>query len=81
MKTKRKEKEKKEKKKRKEKKRSEEKKVLPRFELGPFGAPGESFTTRPRARVLLLKPSSLIKHEFKDIFQKNDRSLNSEYPT
>ena len=43
MKTKWKEKEKKE-----EKKRSEEKKVLPRFELGPFGAPGESFTTRPR---------------------------------
>ena len=81
MKTKRKEKEKK---RRKEKKRSEEKKVLPRFELGPFGAPGESFTTRPRAtscvEVLLLKPSSLIKHEFKDIFQKNDCSLNSEYP-
>ena len=33
------------KKRRKEKKRSEEKKVLPRIELGPFGAPGESFTT------------------------------------
>ena len=80
MKTKWKEKEKKE-----EKKRSEEKKVLPRFELGPFGAPGESFTTRPRAtscvEVLLLKPSSLIKHEFKDIFQKNDCSLDSENPT
>ena len=38
----------KEEKKRKEKKRSEEKKVLPRFEVGPFSAPGESFTTRPR---------------------------------
>ena len=83
MKTKRKEKEKKKKKKRKEKKRR--KKVLPRFELRPFGAPGESFTTRPRAtsfvEVLLLKPSSLIKHEFKDIFQKNDCSLDSENPT
>ena len=45
MKTKRKEKEKK-KKKRKEKKRRE--KVLPKFELGPYGATGESFTTRQR---------------------------------
>ena len=35
-------------KRRKEKKRSEEKKVLARFELGPFGALGKSFTTRPR---------------------------------
>ena len=43
MKTKRKEKEKKE-----EKKRSE---VLPRFELGPFGASGECFTTRPRGTL------------------------------
>ena len=34
------------KKKRKEKKRSEEKNVLPKFELGPFGEPGESSTTR-----------------------------------
>ena len=47
MKTKRKEKEKK-KKKRKEKKKGEEKKVLHSFELGPFGAQGESFTTGPR---------------------------------
>ena len=45
MKTKRKEKE--GKKKTKQNKRSEEEKVLPRFVLGPFGAPGESFTTRP----------------------------------
>ena len=36
------------KRKKRKKERSEEKKVLPRFELGPFGAPGESFTTRPR---------------------------------
>ena len=31
--------------------------------------------------ILLLKPSSLMKHEFKDIFQKNDRSVDSENPT
>ena len=31
--------------------------------------------------VLLLKPSSLTKNEFKDIFQKNDSSLDSENPT
>ena len=35
-------------KKEEEKKRSEEKKVLPRCELRPFGAPDESFSTRPR---------------------------------
>ena len=43
MKTKRKEKKKEE-----EKKRSEEEKVLARFELGPFAAPGQSLTIRPR---------------------------------
>ena len=31
--------------------------------------------------MLLLKPSSLIEREFKDIFQKNDSSLDSENPT
>ena len=31
--------------------------------------------------ILLLKPSSLIKREFKDIFQKNDCSFDSETPT
>ena len=73
------------KKRRKEKKRRE--KLLPRLELGPFGATGESFTTRQRGthtqdlEFLLLKPSSLIKHEFKDTFQKNDCSLDSENPT
>ena len=79
MKTKRKEIVKKE-----EKKRSVEKKVIHEIEPRTFDVPGLSFTTRPRAtsfvEVLLLKPSSLIKHEFKDIFQKNDCSLNSEYP-
>ena len=37
--------------------------------------------TRNIGEFLLLKPSSLIKHEFKDIFQKNDCSLDSENPT
>ena len=69
------------------KKRSEEKKIVLKIELGPFGTPGESFTTRSRGthklsvEFLLLKPSSLIKHELKDIFQKNDCSLDSENPT
>ena len=31
--------------------------------------------------ILLLKPSDLIKREFKDTFQKNDSSLDSENPT
>ena len=76
------------KRKKEEKKRSEEKKVPPKYELGPFGVPGDSFTTRPcgthtpkTLEFLLLRPSSLIKHEFKDIFQKNDCSLDSENPT
>ena len=32
-------------------------------------------------RDVRLKPSSLIKREFKDIFQKNDCSFDSENPT
>ena len=32
-------------------------------------------------KILLLKPLSLIKREFKDIFQKNDCSFDSENPT
>ena len=72
--------EKKKEKKRKDKKRSEEKNVLPEFELRPFGEGGDSSTTRPCGtqmhspkfvEFLLSKPSSLIRHEFKDIFQKN----------
>ena len=31
--------------------------------------------------ILFLKPSSLIKREFKDIFQKNDCSFESENRT
>ena len=34
-----------------------------------------------RIEILLLKSSSLIKPEFKDIFQKNDCSFDSENPT
>ena len=37
--------------------------------------------TRHVAEFLLFKPLSLIKHEFKDIFHKNDCSLDSENPT
>ena len=37
--------------------------------------------TRRFWEFLLLKPSSLIKHDFKDIFQKNDCSLDSEKTT
>ena len=37
--------------------------------------------TGNNGEMLLLKPSSLIKHEFTDIFQKNDCSLDSENPT
>ena len=37
--------------------------------------------SRGVGEILLLKPSNLIKHEFKDIFQKNDCSLDSENPT
>ena len=36
------------KRKKEEKKRSEEKKEPPKYELAPFGVPGDSFTTRPR---------------------------------
>ena len=77
MKTKRKEKEK------KEEKKGKEARFCPDSNSGHLG---ECFITRPRGErrvgeILLLKPSSLIKHEFKDIFQKNDFSLDSENPT
>ena len=38
-------------------------------------------THRKICWILLLEPSSLIKREFKDIFQKNDLSFDSENPT
>ena len=84
METKRKEKVKKEEKKRKEAKRK-------RFGLesnpGPSMYRAEALPlghvehTSWFVEILLLKPSSLIKREFKDIFQKNDSSLDSENPT
>ena len=36
--------------------------------------------TERTGEVLLLKPSSLIKREFKDIFLENDCSFDSENP-
>ena len=76
MKSKRKEKEKK-KKKRKEKKQREKGYAWNRTR--------DLRLTWPRGRhkrlfveILLLKPSSLIKREFKDIFQKNDGSFDGE---
>ena len=77
----------KKKKKRKEKKRSEEKKYCTDSNSSPSVHRAKAL---PQINVehahrmmefLLLKPSSLIKHEFKDIFQKNDCSLDSENPT
>ena len=84
METKRKEKVKKEEKKRKEAKRK-------RFGLesnpGPSMYRAEALPLghvehiSQHIEILLLNPSSLIKREFKDIFQKNDSSLDSENPT
>ena len=84
MKTKRKEKVKKEEKKRKEAKR---KRLCPESNPGPSMYRAEALPlghvghTAWFVAMLLLKPSSLIKREFKDIFQKNDSSLDSENPT
>ena len=75
------------KKRRKEKKRSEEKKYCPDSNSDPSVQRAKALPldnvepTRRISEFLLLKPSSLIKHEFKDIFQKNDCSLDSENPT
>ena len=84
MKSKRKEKEKKEEKKRSEAKR---KRYCPDSNSGPSvyratALPqGHVEQTCRNVEFLLLKPLSLIKHEFKNIFQKNDCSLDSENPT
>ena len=76
MKTKGKEKEKK-KKKRKEKKQREKGYAWNRARdlrlTGPRGRHKRLFV-----EILLLKPSSLIKREFKYIFQKNDGSFDGE---
>ena len=54
-------------------------KVMPGIELRTFDATWKH--TGRFVEILLLKPSSLIKREFKDIFQKNDCSFESENPT
>ena len=80
MKTKRKEKEKK--KKRKEwrlRPDSNSSASVHRVNALPLGH--AEHAVRGAIEILLLKPSSLIKHELKDIFQKNDYSLDSENPT
>ena len=62
------------KKRRKEKKRSEEKKYNPDSDSGPSvhqakALPLDNMKHAHKVReFLILKPSSLIKHEFKDIF-------------
>ena len=74
------------KKRRKEKKRRKRKRYCPNSNSGPLehrtkALPlGHVEHTHSSVEFLLLKPSSLIKHEFKDIFQKNDCSLDSENP-
>ena len=79
MKTKRKEKEK--------KKKRKESRFCPEWISGPSAhrvkalPPGHVEHTGKGSEILLLKPLSLIKHEFKDIFQKTDCSLDSENPT
>ena len=84
MKTKRKEKVKKKEKKRKEAKRkrwcleSNQRPSINRAEALPLG---HVERTNDVVEILLLKPSGLIEREFKDIFQKNDSSLDSENPT
>ena len=81
MKTKRKEKEK------KEEKKGKEARFCPDSNSGPSAHRSNALSlghmehARRVGEILLLKPSSLIKHEFKDIFQKNDFSLDSENPT
>ena len=82
MKTKRKEKE--EEKKRKEAKR---KRLCPESSSGSSthwtkALPlGHVKHTKTSDQILLLKLLSLIKREFKDIFQRNDCSFDSENPT
>ena len=83
MKTKWKEKEKKEEKKRKEAKR---KRYCPGANSGPSVHRAKALPlghvehTRQFTEFLLFKPLSLMKHEFKDIFHKNDCSLDGENP-
>ena len=67
--------------------RREEKKVMPGIELRTSDTQAKALPlghvehTLRSVEILLLKPSSLIKREFKDIFQNNDCSFDSENPT
>ena len=61
---------------------------MPGSELRISDAPGLRFIplgyvehTEGFVQILLLKPSSLIKRELKEIFQKNDCSFDCENPT
>ena len=75
----------------KEKKRRRKEAKRKRFCSVPISKPsthraktsplGHVERTRKFVEILLLKPSSLIKREFKDMFQKNDCSFDSETPT
>ena len=73
----------KKKKKKEEKKRSEEKNRTQDLRCNRAKAIplGHVEHTGRFVVISLLKPSSLIKREFKDIFQKNDCSFDSETPT
>ena len=68
-------------------KRREEKKVMPGIELRTSDTQAKALPlghvehTLRSVEILLLKPSSLIKRKFKDNFQKNDCSFDSENPT
>ena len=75
------------KKKKDEKKQAERKRLCPESNSRPpthraKGLPlGQVEHTGTAVEILLLKALSLIKREFKDIFQKNDCSFDSENPT
>ena len=79
--------EKKKTKKKKKKKKARRKRLCLESNTGPPTIRARAFplghveSAPELAAILLLKPSSLIKREFKDIFQKNDCSFDSENPT
>ena len=75
------------KKKKKKRKEAKRKRFSPESISGPSTHRGKALPlghveyTRKVVEILLLNPWSLIKREFKDIFQKNDCSFDSETPT
>ena len=54
---------------------------MPGIDLATFDALGHMEHTGKFGEILILKPSSLSKREFKDLFQKNVCSFDSENPT